>query len=198
LIVPTATAIKTGLHMPSVLDTLGVRSLTAETDVNSSWMEKLYNKALDGYALLEAQGHCNNPVCHRVTFMYASLYRHDTLNETLHDNLHELFGVANIRTFEHLALMCREGKLLNFEGEDVYMPHMDRLQMPICFISGADNQCYLPESTERTYQRLCELFGPSNYSRHVIEGYGHIDCIFGKNAVADVYPIILAHLEKTA
>jgi cholesterol oxidase len=198
LVVPTATAIKTGLHMPSVLDTLGVRSLTAETDVNSSWMEKLYNKALDGYALLEAQGHCNNPVCHRVTFMYASLYRHDTLNETLHDNLHELFGVANIRTFEHLALMCREGKLLNFEGEDVYMPHMDRLQMPICFISGADNQCYLPESTERTYQRLRELFGPSNYSRHVIEGYGHIDCIFGKNAVADVYPIILAHLEKTA
>ncbi|MFT5125154.1 MAG: cholesterol oxidase [Kiritimatiellia bacterium] len=27
---------------------------------------------------------------------------------------------------------------------------------------------------------------------------GHIDCIFGKNAVVDVYPTILAHLEKRA
>jgi cholesterol oxidase len=198
LVVPAATAIKTGLHMPTVLDKLGVHALTADTDQDSGWMEKLYDKALDGYALLEAQGRCNNPVCHRVTFMYASLYRHDTLNETLHDNLHEFFGVSNIRTFEHLALMCRKGKLLDFAGNDVYMPHMDRLQLPICFISGAENECYLPASTERTYDRLCAQFGATHYSRHVVQGYGHIDCIFGKNAVRDVYPLILAHLEQTA
>ncbi|MES2950536.1 MAG: GMC oxidoreductase [Pseudomonadota bacterium] len=198
LVVPEATTLKTGLHMPTVLDKLGVHSLTADTDQNSNWIEKLYNKALDGYALVEAQGHCDNPVCHRVTFMYASLYRHDTLDELLHDNLHELFAVSNIRTFEHLALLCRQGKLLDFAGNDVYMPHMERLQMPICFISGADNACYLPASTERTFERLCQQFGPANYSRHVVPGYGHIDCIFGKNAVRDVYPLILAHLDQTA
>ena len=38
---------------------------------------------------------------------------------------------------------------------------------------------------------------PTLYSRHVIENYGHIDCIFGRNAVTDVFPHILAHLEKT-
>jgi cholesterol oxidase len=70
--------------------------------------------------------------------------------------------------------------------------------MPICFISGADNQCYLPESTLKTYQRLCDMHGPELYSRQVVPGYGHIDCMFGKNAVVDVYPIILEHLEKTA
>jgi cholesterol oxidase len=31
-----------------------------------------------------------------------------------------------------------------------------------------------------------------------VPGYGHIDCMFGKDAVVDVYPIILGHLEKTA
>lgn len=198
LVVPGATALKTGLHLPSVLDALGIKSLTAATDRHGNWMEKLYDKALDGYALLEAQGHCDNPVCHRITFMYAPLYRHDTLSELLHDNLHELFGVASISMFEHLARMCREGSLVDVEGNDVYMPHLNRLGMPICFISGADNQCYLPDSTERTYQRLCEEFGAANYSRHVVAGYGHIDCIFGKNAVVDVYPIILDHLEKSA
>ncbi len=198
LVVPEATKLKTGLHLPSVLEKLGVESLTAYTDADTDWVNKLYNKALDGYALVEAQGRCNNPVCHRITFMYASLYRHDTLNESIHDNMHELFGISNIRTFEHLALMCREGKLLSFTGEDIYMPHMERLQMPICFISGADNECYLPASTQRTYDRLCGEFGPERYSRHVVAGYGHIDCIFGKNAVADIYPFMLAHLEKTA
>jgi cholesterol oxidase len=32
----------------------------------------------------------------------------------------------------------------------------------------------------------------------VIPGYGHIDCIYGKNAVNDVFPLMLSHLEDTA
>jgi cholesterol oxidase len=198
IVIPTATEIKTGLYVPTVLDTLGVKSLTAYTDTNANWFNNLYDKALDIYALSQAQGRCDNPVCHRITFMYSSLYRHENLNEALHQHLHELFGATNMRTFEHLALMCREGRLLSFDGEDIYMPNIDRLQLPICFISGGSNECYLPESTERSYQRLCERFNPNLYSRHVIPNYGHIDCIFGKNAVVDVYPIILLHLEKTA
>ena len=39
--------------------------------------------------------------------------------------------------------------------------------------------------------------GSSLYKRHVIPGYGHIDCIFGKNAVNDVFPFVLEHLEAT-
>lgn len=198
IVVPAATALKTGLHLPTVLDKLGVTSLTAYTQANASWFERLYDTALNGYALAEAQGYCNNPVCHRITFMYASLYRHEMLNETLHDNLHELFGVANIRTMEHLARLCRTGHLVSFDGDDIYMPHLDRLQLPILFISGEQNACYLPESTQRTYQQLVDRFGPERYSRVVVPGYGHIDCIFGKNAAADVYPAIVAHLDQTA
>ncbi len=198
IVVPTATAVKTGLYLSSFLDKLGVDSLTAYVDTESGWFSTLYDKALNLDALAEAQGQCNNPVCHRITFMYASLYRHATLNNLLHDNLHALFGEANMTTFEHLALLCREGVLLDFDGQDVYMPHLDRLQLPICFISGEQNAIYLPESTERTYSRLRQRFGDELYSRHVIPGYGHIDCMFGKDAVDDVYPYILKHLEKTA
>lgn len=197
-VVATATGLKAGLHLPGMLDAIGIKSMTAYADSKENWFNRLYDKALNGYARIEAQGYCTNPVCHRITFMYASLYRHDTLNETLHDNLHELFGESNIETFEHLALIVRKGHLVDFKGNDVYMPHFDRLTMPICFISGAENQCYLPESTLKTYQRVCEKHGPERYSRHVVPGYGHIDCMFGKNAVVDVYPIILEHLEKTA
>jgi cholesterol oxidase len=36
------------------------------------------------------------------------------------------------------------------------------------------------------------------YERHVIDGYGHIDCIYGKDAARDVYPIVSDFLDRTA
>jgi cholesterol oxidase len=40
-----------------------------------------------------------------------------------------------------------------------------------------------------------EHFGAERYERHVIPGYGHLDCIFGKNAAVDVYPVIARYLD---
>jgi cholesterol oxidase len=198
-LIPPASEIKGGLHVASVLDKLGISSLTAYTDTHADWLSSLYDKMTDLFAMVEAQGSCDSAVCHRITFMYGSLYLHENLNETLHENLHEMFGVANIQAFECLQQLYHHEKLVNFEGEDVYLPHIDRLKnIPICLISGGNNECILPESTERSYKRLCEKFGPSLYSRHVIPNYGHIDCLFGKNAVKDVYPFIVEHLDKTA
>ncbi len=45
-------------------------------------------------------------------------------------------------------------------------------------------------------KRELELNPHVPYERHVIPEYGHIDCIFGKNAYIDVYPFILKHLNK--
>ena len=81
-------------------------------------------------------------------------------------------------------------------GADVYLPHLDRLALPISFIHGAENACFLPESTRLTMTRLVNANGADYYERHVVPEYGHIDCIFGKNAARDVYPYILRHLDK--
>lgn len=197
IVTPTMTKIKTGLHLPSFLDKLGVKSLTAYVDTHADWRERLYDAALTMYPLALKE-ECNSPVCHRISFMYAPLYQHEQLNQLTHDTLHELFGVANIRSFEHIALLARTGHLVDFSGKDVYMPHLDRLAIPIAFLHGAENQCFLPESTEITYNLLRQTNGDKLYSRHVIPGYGHIDCIYGKNAVNDVYPLMLSHLEETA
>jgi cholesterol oxidase len=197
MVLPKSTKIKTGLHIPSFLGKIGVDSLTAEVD-NDNIIEKLYDKALGVYALSEAQGQCSNPTCHRITFMYASLYRHDQLTHLLHDNLDELFGEANMTTFQHLAEICRKGYLVDYDGNDVYLSNLNNLDLPILFISGENNECYLPESTAKTYDLLRHNYDNSNYDRKVIKNYGHIDCIFGKNANKDVFPHMLEHLEKTA
>lgn len=196
LICPLITKVKTGLHLPNFLDLLGVDSLTAYVDSTAGWKQKLYDDALKLYPVPKGE-RCHSAVCHRVSFMYSLLYQHEQLDDHIHDNLHELFGIGNMTSFEHLALMVREQQVMSADGKDVYMPHLDRLALPMRFIHGEKNDCYLPASTQKTYDLLCAANGESLYSRHVIPGYGHIDCIFGKNAVDDVYPLILEHLEAT-
>lgn len=189
--------VKSGLHLPSLLEHFGVDSLTAYVDSNANWRSKLYDELLRLYPIRKGQGN-DSPVSHRITFMYGELYRIQQLDQRTFDHLHELFGVSNVATFEHLATMVRKRRVVSDDGEDVYLPHLERLAIPIRFVHGEKNMTYLPKSTKKTLQRLIAANGEDLYSRRVIADYGHIDCIFGKNAVRDVYPHILEHLEKTA
>lgn len=194
--VPRATGIKTGLHIPSLLDALGVDTLTAYAGDHPDWRDRLYDTALNIYPI-ENEERCDSATCRRITFMYGPLYEHDQLSADSHAALDELFGVASIKSFEHLALLSRVGHLVDGQGHEVYMPHLERLAIPITFLHGSENLCFLPESTEITVNVLSERNGPDLYTRHLIPNYGHIDCIFGKNAATDVYPHILKHLEAT-
>lgn len=185
---------KAGLFIPEVLEALGVESLTAYVDSNATWLERLQDKAFQLYPT-EAEERCDSAVCHRVSFLYSPLYEHDQLTRTTHDNLHELFGIATTDVLEHLTLMVRKGSVVAADGGDVYVPHLDRLRLPITFLHGAENASYLPSSTEKTHDALRERHGRDLYRRYVIPSYGHIDCIFGKDAHRDVYPLVARHLD---
>jgi cholesterol oxidase len=197
IVAPMATRIKTGLHLPGFLKTIGFDSLTAVSSTQEGFAQKIYDAGLRLYPV-PLKERCSNAVCHRISFMYAPLYDHAQLNELTHSTLYETFAAANMKAFQHLALLTNKGHLVNFAGEEVYLPHLDRLAIPITFIHGADNECFEPQSTQMTYDLLRKTNGTSLYDRHVIPGYGHIDCIFGKNAVKDVYPYVLDALEQNA
>ncbi|MFM0246862.1 alpha/beta fold hydrolase [Paraburkholderia sediminicola] len=194
----TLEKIKCGLHVPGIMAHLGVHDLTAFTE-HGSWPQNLLDEALRFYPLNHKQG-CGSPICHRATFLYGLLYEHGQLSETLHSNLQELFGVHDIEVFRHLAAMVRAGKVVDAAGQDVYLRGMDGMKglegmrRPIGFIHGEKNETYLPKSTLITYDMLVEHFPEQPYERHIIPGYGHIDCIFGKNAAVDVYPVIARYL----
>jgi cholesterol oxidase len=193
---PVMTKLKTGLHVPGFLQQLKIPSLDAYVDKNRDWQNKLFDAALKLYPT-ELEEICDSPVCRRIAFMYAPLYEHAQLNDATHRAMHEMFGVANMRSFEHIGRLVNTGHLVSFDGKETYLPNLDRLNLPICFIHGAENACFETESTLKTYQLLREKFGSAQYARHVIPHYGHIDCIFGKDAHLHVYPHILEHLEQT-
>ena len=66
------------------------------------------------------------------------------------------------------------------------------------WLLGEKNCCYLPESTETTFNLVKEAHPQQDYSRFVIPDYGHLDCIYGENAEHDVYPHILEALDQYA
>ncbi len=189
--------LRAGLYVTDLLSDLGVEDLTMYTDAHADWLDRLMDRALALYPIA-AEERCSSPVCHRVTFLYAPLYEHDQLNNATHDVLHELFGVAAMANLNHLGRMVRAGHVVAADGTDSYLPHVSRLAIPLLFIHGAENQTWTPESTQRTLDWLMAHNDPGLYQRRLIPDYGHIDCIFGRDAARDVYPHILAHLEATA
>ena len=62
--------------------------------------------------------------------------------------------------------------------------------------SGSDNQVLTPEATEKTYSLLRDTFGAQGYERHVVQGYGHLDCWMGREAYKDVYPMVRESVDR--
>jgi cholesterol oxidase len=186
--------VRSGLYVANFLTALGVDTLTTEIDEAPGWTEKLYDSALRLYPA--GRERCASSVCRRIVFMYGEVYDHDQLNDATHEAMHEMFGMANLKTFKQIARAIRAGHIVTADGDDAYLPETDRLKVPIAFIHGENNRLFLPDGSRLTYEHLCEANGQDLYTRHVIEGYAHMDCFIGKNASVDVYPLVAAELDR--
>ena len=59
--------LKAGLHIPGVMEALGIKGMTVDTDDHASWTEWLFDKFVKGvdYVFLPYDELCQNPICHR-------------------------------------------------------------------------------------------------------------------------------------
>ena len=186
------------LRMPTLLGALGARVLDARASDRDPWWLRALDRMIHWLYPIQAEERTGSATSNRITVLYGQLFERDQLNQaTFESGLPEMFGKSHIKPLKHLARIARRTQIVNCEGRDVYLPNIARLNLPVCFIHGEENACFQSQSTLKTYRRLSARFGPGNFSRHVIPGYGHIDCIFGANAAQDVYPHILEHLDST-
>jgi cholesterol oxidase len=185
------------LRAPRLLRAAGIEHVDARATVSDRFRERMVDRLISLFVLFRS-GPTRSATSNRITTLYGPLYNVGNLNRlTFEQGLAEMFGVASVRAFEQLAAIARSTVIVDANGKSVYLDRMERLAIPICFIHGADNGCFLPDSTERTMQRLGQHNGRILYKRHLIKGYGHIDCIFGQSAASDVFPLMLAHLEES-
>lgn len=195
--VPILNDVKVQARMAEAMAATGLRTFDVHTDDRAPWATRILDRAVRLYPIA-AEERCLNPVCHRITLLYGELYEHDRLGEGVHDSLHELFGVANLALLSQLGKMTRAGHVVDAEGRNTYLPHLDRLNIPLTLLHGTDNQCVLPRSTQITEALLADRTaeGAPRPVRHEITGYGHVDCMIGEHADRDVFPFILQHLER--
>ena len=199
--VPRATRVKSMLRVAELLD-VGLDSITPDEASRTPLFQLAFGK-VSSFLRME----CDNPVCHRLSFMYGQLYRHAQLNRETHARLEEQFGRCNMTTFRHLAQMARAGHAVRYDhgragnlqryGQPRPPDYLDPapFKRPITFISSELSRTYLPTSTERTYQWLREANGARYYQRHVLRGYGHLDTFMGCTASEDSYPLLRDALE---
>jgi cholesterol oxidase len=107
----------------------------------------------------------------------------------------DLLGDAAILPFVQMTSAIRSGRIRDVDGQDVYVANAARgLRLPLTFIHGSRNDTLRMASTQRTFDLLVQHNGPALYRRAVVEGYGHLDCLIGRAAHIDVFPLIGAHL----
>jgi hypothetical protein len=174
--------------------------------LNPQWGIHAPTLAAKIISLLVAAVHheCDNPVCKQVSFTYGSgfpaLWRHENLNEATHEWLKQEFAKVPISFFKQMASCVRHGHLVAVEGKKE-LPEDFTAQPPqtdarFSFFTGAKNLCFLPESQRRTHA----FFNSQRKNYHtlnVLDTYSHLDIFMGQHAARDVFPIMLAELDKT-
>lgn len=184
--------LKAAFDIGTFFKNIGIDTLTTDFDP-SNWGDIIEDGLLKLAANLGPP--CNSAVCRRIWLIYGEVYGHDPLNEATHEAIHEMFGIADITTFKHLLTMVRAGQVVDANGNDVYLPNIQRLKLPLTFLQAMNNHLFLPEGTEHSFQLLVAKNGADGYQRILIPNYNHMDCFVGKNAAQDIYPLILAQLD---
>lgn len=141
---------------------------------------------------------CKNPVCRRLFAIMGPSYRHDQLNHATHTALARMVGPVSLRPFDQLSLIMQKGHVVDPLGHDhVLSPERaHHLALPIHFIAGARNQLFLPETSLRTLAWLRQHNDPALYSRQLFKDYAHMDLFIGKNAATEVFPQLIAELNR--
>lgn len=184
--------LKAATHAADLIAGLGEKWMTTTYDGHLG--ERAFNKVLGLYPSGE---HCDRPVCRRILFMYGEVYKHARLNDVTHDAIPEMFGIGNMKSFEHLTGMIRAGRLVDFHGRDVYLPNTPRITTPIALLQGDENRIFIEEGGNHTYEFLkANLPDPGLVTMYHVPGYKHLDCFIGEDADWDVFPLIELELDR--
>lgn len=187
------------LHAPDLMAMVGATHLDARATTERNLISRMIDGLLRIYPF-RPEHRTRSATSRRITAIYGPLYEIAQLNQATLDAMPEMFGKANISAMRQLSKIARAGHVVPAGRGPGYLgtANLRNFAIPTLFVHGELNRTFLPSGTRRTIAALSQANGAELYERHVVPGTGHIDCIFGKDAVRDVYPRILAHLDQWA
>jgi hypothetical protein len=137
-----------------------------------------------------------------VSFTYGSgfpaLWLLKNLNDETKEWIQHEFAEVPLSFFKHIRSCIKKGALVskNKTNRVTYAPEDFKTDARIALFSGIKNLCFLPESQKNTFEYL-ERLDPGVHRLYLLEEYSHLDVFFGKNSHIDVFPLMIAELNKT-
>ncbi|MGE0349229.1 alkaline phosphatase D family protein [Hydrogenophaga sp.] len=131
--------------------------------------------------------------CRRIRFIEAPLFQHANMDADTLDQMNRLFGPANLRLFSHARRFVEHGRLVDEDGVNRYVTddHLRaHLRLPVQLLHGRANELFDVRGAHLTFDWLQQQHAPCVQLARaplVVEGYGHLDVLLGKNAHDDVF-----------
>ena len=152
----------------------------------------------DDHSFRDKDREYGRAICNRMTAFYGYEWSHGNLDERTHKQIVSLVGAADPNAYRQLYFLLNRKRVTNALGENVYLTQDNIAKywtFPTMFIHGRNNQVFNVESSVLSAHQLRHLQKqqsvPPGHDRTVklavIEGYGHMDLLFGKRAYDDVF-----------
>jgi choline dehydrogenase-like flavoprotein len=164
--------------------------------IPGSWQSRFLDSLPLGWTLRHNQRRLN---VLRSATVFGQLFQWRNMDDPdLLDALPDLLGHCNLTTYQQTVYYAFARRLTNQAGQDVYVTDANVrscMQFPLLFIQGDVNDTFDRRGTLDSARLLKRVHGPAHpVFRKSIEGYGHLDCVVGKDAPTLVYPAIASFL----
>jgi cholesterol oxidase len=133
-------------------------------------------------------------ICNRLSLMIGENWVHDNLSSKSHENLEEFIGPTRLETFWQTLYFGLKGRVVEYSGKNTYVSDegMKNFNFPVLFLHGQRNGLFHPRSTFLALQHLRALMPNGEFEYFLVEGYGHLENVLGKNAHKKVFPHLAA------
>ena len=148
---------------------------------------------------------CGNGPCKMANYMYGAgwdvLALHANLDDQVHAWCARELGYTPFSLIQQVAESCRNGHIVPAEPRSESTPASYLDSAPeikdtrFAFIGGTHNFMFQPRGQQRAAEFLREFGLAADFAP--LEGYGHLDTFWGRDAAAQVFPIILEALEAS-
>jgi cholesterol oxidase len=155
-----------------------------------------------------AHRECDESACHMLSFMWGTgfpaLYSHENLLPVTHRRGGDLYGATAVHYHRHVRRMVKAGGAVKMNPKDPalaalpndYFERAGEVTTPVLFTTGRNNKVFT-DSNIHCHERL-ERISPGLHEFMVYDGYGHQDVFMGKDVATDIFPRMLAFIEKHA
>jgi hypothetical protein len=146
---------------------------------------------------------CDNTVCRLVSFTYGvgfpTLWSHANLNPATHAWINQEFAKVPVSFFQQIYRCVLAGHLVAVDGlpglPATFGVDPPRTDARFVFFAGQNNRCFLAGSQQETFDWF-DRQRRGYHALHIIPDYGHLDVFIGQYAARDIFPRIIAELDK--